>query len=540
MAAQEAGQWSQAEESFSAVIKLDACNAEANYRLGCMALEAGYPDDALAMANTALASRPSHQPYQKLKALSLKRHILDLSKASKWADLLVQAKALSKLHSEQAEAYGWVATAYMKLGQMNACRAAFLQRMQSCPDDPILASQWLGLHAGDPNTGPEAYYQIARAWDARFHSEPKVAPPLKRAGAQQRIGFVSKTLYHHANANFLLPLLKQLNKFDVELYAYHDSEYSDTVTNQIKSTCSAFRTVAKMSLEDAAETIRKDQLDILFDINGHFDCSRMCLFNYRPAPIQVHYLGGTGALAMRSMDWRIADDFTEPKLGEDREHDAIYRLEGGMHAFQPLDSTVMPTESPALKNGYVTFGCCNALHKIEKPILQLWAKVLQACPASRLLIIKDIFSEKQNRESFGDFAAGEGIPLDRLDLRPTNPEMHYTDLSVYNSIDIALDTSPYNGITTTCEALWMGVPVVTLCGDRFVAREAASLIRQAGHPEWVADTTEAYVEICHRLAQLAPEPISMRTHRSGAFQKSPACDAQGLAQKIVDFCKLAV
>lgn len=528
--AQARSDWESAEQALNLVLEKEPLHPEANYLLGCMALEAGYPEDALELARTAHRQTPSNRSFQKLKILCIEQLVKRCAQSGKWVELIEYATQLSQLHSHQAVAYGWLATAYMKLGRMDACRTEYGKRMAASQPDSLMYSQWVGLHAGDPATDEEAYYRLAQSWDERFHRDD--CPPASAAANKSplRVGFVSATLRNHANANFLLPLLKGLQAYPIEIHAYHDGRVCDEVTEQIRDLCAGFSSIAGRSLEAAAERIRADQLHLLVDINGHFDASRMALYTRRPAPTQIHYLGGTGALAMRSIDWRLADALTEPQENPDRPNDKIYRLTEGIHAFQPLTETAKPAPPPVVKNGYVTFGCCNGLHKIERPLLKLWARLLEAYPDSRLRLVKDIFAIQQNKDHFAEFLLEAGMPIDRIDLLPQHANCRFDDLSVYNTIDIALDTFPYNGITTTCEALWMGVPVVTLAGNRFVAREAASILTRAGHPEWVAENESQYRAICGQISTDLSRRSSARRELSQTFREGPICDGSRIAQ----------
>lgn len=532
-AAQARQDWESAEALLNTILEKNPSHPEANYRLGCMALEADEGQDALAMAATALKAQPTNRAYQRLKALSLKHLISKAAQANRWVDVMARADQLRRQSTEASDAYGWLATAHMKLGCMDDCRTAFRRRIQKCPPDAWMYSQWIGLHAGDPATDAEAYYRLAKSWDTRFQKD-RPTPHHKPVGdARMRIGIVSTTLHNHANANFLLPLLKELQSYPIDVYIFHDGATDDFVTEATRARSTSYANISKLSLEQAAERIGEDQLHILIDINGHFDRSRMQLYSLRPAPIQIHYLGGTGALAMESIDGRLADCISEPPTETARPHDRIYRIEGGIHAFQPLTKPVRPSAPPVLTHGHITFGVCNALHKIEKPTLGLWAKLLNANPNSRLRIVKDTFAVAQNRNHVQQFIKRVGLPAERVDLLPTTQNCRYEDLSIYNSIDIALDTAPYNGITTTCEALWMGVPVVTLQGNRFVAREAGAILTHAGYPQWIGQDQKHYLKICSQLAEDTAQLIELRKKLPLTFQSSPVCDAHRLARELV-------
>ncbi|RYD32841.1 MAG: hypothetical protein EOP85_21325, partial [Verrucomicrobiaceae bacterium] len=347
---------------------------------------------------------------------------------------------------------------------------------------------------------------MGREWDRRFgqplagHTVVQAGKRVTKESEKLRVGFVSTTFRHHANCQFLLPLLEALDRNVLEVFAYHDGSHTDSVTRRCEAATDGFRSIHGMPESKAVQTIRNDRIDVLFDINSHFDDARMRLFASRAAPVQVHYLGGTGPTGLANMDWRLADDLNEPpgegEPGSGTER--IFRLAGGIHSFRPLCATAAPSALPWMSNGFVTFGSLNALTKMEDPVLRLWGRCLAKVPGSRLKLVKQAFRHEANRIDFSQRCADLGIDTARLDLEAPDNRT-FDDLSVYHGIDIALDTFPYNGITTTCEALWMGVPVVTLEGDRFVAREASGIVTRCGHSEWVARTEDDYLETVSQL-----------------------------------------
>ncbi len=378
------------------------------------------------------------------------------------------------------------------------------------------------------------------AWDRRFGRNPEAGLKgfgKRKSGGKIRVGFISPTFHHHANCEFLLPLLEAMDGERFELFAYHDGATDDGVTARCRAAVGHFRNINRLPEKKCAEIIRRDRIDVLIDINGHFDNSRLRILAHRPARVQVHYLGGTGSTGARFIDWRISDDLIEPEnsLGGDTGNEKIHRISGGMHVYHPLAKTVDPDESPFQKNGYITFGSLNSQMKMEPPVLRLWARCLKAVPGSRLRIVKEIFSEAGVRDDFMERAVAEGMPEEQLDLVPGAGISSYNDLSVYHGIDISLDTFPYNGITTTCQSLWMGVPVVALRGDRFVSREAAAIISRVGFHQWVAAGQDEYVEIAKGLSAQPEVLASLRKDLRVRFQNSPLHDADRLARAFEDF-----
>jgi protein O-GlcNAc transferase len=565
LAALERGDWESAELAFLEALSLNPRALEANLGMARMALEAGYPEDVADFVKAAGVADPRLAELGYSALLALEEQELAFSEATKFLTIYPEAPAFrvrvgSDLLSdaryvEALEVFheggrrepgnhlmaGGEAAACQMLGRMDECRRAVERRLRLLPDDPIVFSHWIALHAGKSSVDAGHLLALGQEWDHRFGQAPAVfhgVPVGIRVSCENerlRVGFVSTTFRHHANCQFLLPLLESLDRKSLAVFAYHDGSQADDVTERCRAAVDGFREIHGISEMKAAEMIRADRIDVLIDINAHFDDARMRLFAFRTAPVQVHYLGGVATTGLRSMDWRLADDLNEPEgEAEEAGTEAIHRIEGGIHAFRPLRATAHPDPLPMVANGFITFGCLNSLTKMEDPVLELWGRCLEAVPGSRLRLVKQSFRREANRMDFSNRAQRLGIDPGGLELLPGNTAS-FDDLSVYHGIDIALDTFPYNGITTTCEALWMGVPVVTLRGNRFVSREAAGILSRCGHPEWIAETPDELIAI---LRSLTSDPIrlsAIRRELREGFTRSPVHDAERLARGLESF-----
>lgn len=557
--------WEAAEIAFGEALDHDPHDAEANLGMAQMAIHAGYPEDVHAFTNMA---RPKDIRMAQLefaaslalgkpdKALGDAMEFLNGSNETgefrfrignslladeRYADALTIFRKGREAEPGNHLMTGGEAAAYFGLGRMGECRRAVEHRMRLLPDDPLVFSQWIGLHAGKPSVDQAGSLAMAVEWDRRFGGAPAERPHVRAEDGRLRVGFVSTTFRHHANCQFLLPLLEAIDRKRFALFAYHDGSHEDDITQRCRAAVDVFRSIHGMPEWKAVEIIRADRIDVLVDINTHFDNARLRLFTHRPAPIQVHYLGGVGTTGLKCMDWRLADELTEPSDRPDSESgtEKIFRMEGGIHAFRPLREAAAPDDLPMLRNGFVTFGCLNALPKMEDEVLELWARCLEAVPGSRLRLVKQLFRHEANRADFSRRAAKRGIDPARLDLVSAEISA-FDDLSIYHGIDIALDTFAYNGITTTCEALWMGVPVVNLRGNRFVAREAAAILTRIGRSEWIAGSHDEYVEIIRSLARDPAFLGPIRTSLRNDFMNSPVHDATRLAKQFGRFLEEAV
>lgn len=350
-----------------------------------------------------------------------------------------------------------------------------------------------------------------------------------------RLAILSPDLRMHSCAYFLLPLLEHLDRGAFELYLYHDHFREDAVTGRLRSLATVWRNFVGQAGAAVEKVIRSDAPDILIDLAGHTGMtSRLPLFARRLAPVQVTYLGYPDTTGLREMDFRFTDGVADPEGDADRfATETLVRFAPTAWTYQPPPDAPDPGEAPCAKRGYVTFGCFNSPSKITEAMLAQWRRLLEVVPGSRLRLKGQGFGEAGTQARYAERFARVGLPADRIDLveRTADTRSHLTH---YREIDIALDTFPYHGTTTTCEALWMGVPVVSLVGDRHAARVGLSLLSAVGRPEWAAPTPDDYVRIAADLARdpaaLAREALGLRER----VRQSPLGDHAGQARRFGD------
>jgi predicted O-linked N-acetylglucosamine transferase (SPINDLY family) len=249
--------------------------------------------------------------------------------------------------------------------------------------------------------------------------------------------------------------------------------------------------------EELARHIREDGIDILVDLAGHTANNRLCVLAQKTAPIQATWLGYMNTTGLTAVDYRLTDDVLDPPSAPVRDTEELVRLPAGMCCFAPPDDAPAVGILPALSKPYVTFGSLHSLFKLNKYVFELWSQLLKAIPKARLLLFHHTLTETARRHLRQQFAE-RGIADDRLDLRQGCGAPGY--LGIYHEIDISLDTFPYSGGVTTCEALWMGVPVLSLCGVRPAGRNAASLLTRVGLASWVVSTPEQYLALGVKMA----------------------------------------
>jgi tetratricopeptide (TPR) repeat protein len=312
-----------------------------------------------------------------------------------------------------------------------------------------------------------------------------------------RVGFVSPDFREHSVAHFLFPLFEQHDRERFEFTAYAAGGREDGYTERLARTVERWRKIGGMDDGAVARQIDADEIDVLIDLAGHTGDNRLRVFAYRPAPVQATYLGYPATVGGTAIEWRITDAVADPAGTEGEFAEKLWRLERCAWCFRPAADIAAVAERPADRP--LTFGSFNALAKVSAESVKLWAAVLKAAPGSRMFLKASSLQEVESRRHVEQLFAAEGVGAERLRMegRQATMEEH---LGRYAEVDVALDTAPYGGTTTTCEALWMGVPVVTVAGERHASRVGASLLTAAGLGELVARDEAAFVAAALRAA----------------------------------------
>jgi predicted O-linked N-acetylglucosamine transferase (SPINDLY family) len=286
-----------------------------------------------------------------------------------------------------------------------------------------------------------------------------------------------------------------------------------------------------MDDDQLGRAISDDGIDILVDLNGHTSGNRLMVFARRAAPVQASFIGYPDTTGVKEMDYRISDAIADPPGAESFCTESLVCLPGCFLCYRPPDNAPAVEPLPCARNGFTTFGSFNNLAKVNQEVIAVWAELLRKLQDSRLVIKNPSLTDQSTRERYQALFENLGISQDRLDLIGFIPD-DAGHLRAYGRIDIALDTFPYNGTTTTCEALWMGVPVVSLRGQRHSARVGASLITAAGFSEWIADTSEDYVNIAQTLAQDCNHLVELRSTMREHLGQSQLCSADAYVRAV--------
>lgn len=363
---------------------------------------------------------------------------------------------------------------------------------------------------------------------AQWPRHENIRDPQKRL----KIGYVSPDFRRHSVAYFAESLIGHHDRSQVEVFCYYNNGFSDEVTQRFIALADHWLDCSKMDDAALAERIRADGIDILVDLAGHTAHHRLLTFARKPAPVQVTYLGYPATTGLTAMDHRFTDVHADPPGAGDAFYtERLVRLPETFLAYRPPEVSVDVQPTPALRNGFVTFGSFNALPKITPRVIALWSRLLVALPTSRLLLKAGGFENPDTRERFAALFSQHGVGPERIDMMGKDSSFD-AHLARYHTVDIGLDPFPYNGTTTTFEAMWMGVPTITLSGDRHTTRVGASLLANVGLEAFVARSEDEYVKVATEMAGDIAELDTIRRSMRERLHRSPLVDADKLARTI--------
>ncbi|TCT22880.1 tetratricopeptide repeat protein [Thiobaca trueperi] len=346
-----------------------------------------------------------------------------------------------------------------------------------------------------------------------------------------RVGIVSGDLHQHPVGYFLLGLIPQLDRSRIELVAYSTWPHPDDgVTARLRPHFDRWISLVGVEDRDAAERIHGDGVHVLIDLAGHTAHHRLSMFAWKPAPVQVSWLGYFASTGVAEIDWLIADETGVPAAHRSQFTEKIWYVPDTRLCFSPPDHAPAVSPLPALHNGYVTLGCFQNLSKVSDDVLGLWAKVIARLPGARLRLQTAAFYEEAGRERMLKRLRNAGIDPDMVSLHPSTGRGEY--LVAHAEVDLLLDTFPYPGGTTTCEALWMGVPTVTLAGDSLIARQGASLLTAGGLTDWVAHSPDEFVEKAVAFANDLDSLADLRSRLREQVAISPLFDGTKFAENL--------
>ena len=364
-----------------------------------------------------------------------------------------------------------------------------------------------------------------------------VSPPAAFANSRDparrlRIGYVSGDFRDHAVRFFLEPLLARHDPAAVEVVAYSEVRKPDAMTERFRGLVAQWRPTLGIADRDVAAMIREDGIDILIDLAGHSGSNRLGVFALKPAPVTATWLGYPATTGLPNLDYRITDAIVDPPGPEEAllHSEKLYRLEEGFLCYRPPAEAPPVSPLPAAARGFVTFGSFNNPMKTSRHVVELWSEILKAVPGSRLLLKGMGFADPQLAQHFFANFEAFGVAAERITIMAITETIEES-LRLYGDIDIGLDPFPYNGTTTTCDALWMGVPVVTFRGDRHAARVGADLLTRVGLTDLIAGSRQSYLATAVGLAADLDRLAALRAGLRERMRRSPLCDEVGFARR---------
>ncbi|MGO8751908.1 MAG: tetratricopeptide repeat protein [Thermoguttaceae bacterium] len=437
-----------------------------------------------------------------------------------------------KLKGNVAAFHNNLGNALKDEGKPDEALACYCRALELEPDSAEVHSNLVYTQVFCPGYDAQALYKEHCRWNQQ-HAEPfrEFIQPHPNNGSPHRrlrIGYLSPNFGSHPVGRFLLPLLESHDHGRFEIFCYASVNSPDTVTDRCRTQADVWRDVLRLSDEQVAHTIRQDQIDILVDLTMHMANNRLLVFARKPAPVQVTYLAYCGTTGLSTMDYRLTDPYLDPPGQDERAYsERSIRLPETYWCYRPLIQTPPVNTLPALEAGHITFGSLNNFCKVSSPALAAWSRLLQAVSGSRLLLHA---REGSHCDRVRGFLTEQGISAERLVFVDFQPAAEYFD--VYQRIDVALDPFPYGGGTTTCDALWMGVPLISLSGQTAVGRGGVSILSNLGLPELIASSPDQYVTIAVELAQDLSRLSELRATLRDRMQASPLMNAPRFARNV--------
>ena len=548
--------YAEARSHLHRAILLDSENVDACYLLGKIFMETGNIFGAIEQFNEALALNPDFE----FALRDLCRALFESGFKDRARELIskgiAQFPASSDFHYYQgnirvddrqfedaikcygtalairpdyAEVHDNISHAQIELGRVDQAIASARQALEIRPDYIAAYDNLLWAMLFLPGESNHTYLAEARnfgakvrakaipftAWRGNTRATSKTAAPPRL-----RVGLVSGDLRVHAVGYLLEGVLPRLSAANVELMAYSMNPRDDGLTERIKGCFAQWTSITGLNDEQAARKIHADGVDILIDLAGHTAHNRLPVFAWKPAPVQVSWLGYLASTGVPGIDFVLADPVSAPPAVHDQFTEEIWRLPETFNCFTPPTEhpKLAVVQPPVLRNGHISFGSFQRMNKINQRVLLLWARILLACPTAMLRLQNSQLGDPSARARILDTLRSLGIASDRVVLAGETPNRE-DYLAAYAQVDIILDTTPYPGVTTTGEALWMGVPTVTMGGDTLLRRIGASLLTCVGLEQWVAWSEDEYVALAVRQSS---DVEGLARLRAGLRQKVAA------------------
>jgi protein O-GlcNAc transferase len=503
---------------FRKAIKHNGEKAEYHAALGHALIALGRIEEATSSLNHALALNPNHaDAVCNLGCIMMREGKLNTA--------ITHLRRAVELNPTLAIAHLNLGASLFQQGRISDSISSYRAAITHAPELPEPYGNLLKALNFLPDVKYGLIAETTRRWGKL------IKRPVPRLGwsnppqpeRRLRVGYVSADFRDHPVAFFMESVLAAHDREAVEVVCYSNNAKDDDVTKRLKALVPCWRPIKELDDAAAAALIRDDRIDILVDLSGHTTGQRLKVFAGKPAPIQCTWLGYYATSGLPEIDYIISDRIVLPPGEESFYVEKPWRMQDSYLCFTPPDIPVDVGPLPARRDGTITFGSCNNVLKVNKLVVALWSRLLHSFPSSRLLLRSALLGGIEIREELARQFTDQGIAAERLTLLPYGRRAEM--LATYNEIDIALDTFPYGGGTTTVEALWMGVPVISRRGDRFSGRVSESILTTIGLPELVADNADDYIAKAVALAQDLPRLADLRSGLRERVARSPLCDA---------------
>jgi predicted O-linked N-acetylglucosamine transferase (SPINDLY family) len=512
-----AGRFEQAVQHFRQALSLEPSNVALSYRVLATLVQS----DRLVEAEELSRWLVEAQPGRADRYVALGRV---LSKQRKFSQAIVAFRQALALEPQSTAVTTPLVEALASLGRVDE---TITELERAIAVDPTLAAEHSTLvfqTAFSSRYGAEAQLAAARRW-SDLHAAPLIgrrrAHPHDRSPERRlRIGYVSPDFRKHVQRLFTIPVLSRHDHAGYEVVCYSSVKAPDEYTQRIKGLSDEWHDVARLGDRELAQKIRDDRIDVLVDLSMHMAKNRLEVFAEKPSPVQLSWLAYPGTTGVDGMDYRITDPFLDPPGAPLPYSEESLWLPQTFWCYEPDGDEIEVGELPQRRSGHITFGCLNNFMKVSRATLELWARVLRANDGSKLLMLapRD-WAQDEVRNTLGQ----NGVDSARIEFVDIQSRERY--LETYNRIDIALDTLPYQGHTTSLDAYWMGVPVVTLVGETVVGRAGLSLASNLELPDWVARDAAQFVRIASRFARDPSSLSALRSELRQRLRRSPLMDA---------------
>lgn len=512
--------------AYGAAIAADARHVNAHANLAAALADAGRLADAIDAQARALALDPAsaanHFRLARLQHRSA--HVFDAIEGYRRA-LAIDAR--------DADWWLQLANALADGALLDEAREAYREALRRRPGYHEVESTLLIHMHYDPAIDADALFEAHRGWAVRHaaglapHDPPR--PRARASGDRLRVGFLSPALREGPVGAFVTPLLENLDRAAFETFVYNANGRRDALTGRLEALSDHWLDAFTEDDAALASRIRADRLDILVDLAGHTPGGRPLVLARKPAPVIATWLDYFDTTGLDAVDYLIGDPVSTPQPPLQCFAERVVPIDPCRLCYAPPTCAPQVAPSPAARNGCVTFGSFNRMSKLTPDVLALWAEILRAVPASRLVLKSGAMADARTRERVLQLLRAGGVEATRVELRAHSP--HAAMLAEYGDIDIALDTFPYNGGLTTCEALWMGVPVLAILGGSMISRQSASLLHAAGLAQWVARDRGDFVR---RAVDVAADADGLATLRAGMRERlrgSPLLDGPRFARR---------